>query len=134
MFYRIIDFFEFVGGTAVDLGKVGVAAVEEVVDRVVENPVKAAAVIGAGVATGGVGYLYAPTVGAWVSAAGFGVGGGTLTGAAASKAGLAFLGGGSLASGGAGVAGGTAVVTGTGSAVGVTASSLVPVSARKGPK
>ncbi|MNY17433.1 hypothetical protein D3C86_1507520 [compost metagenome] len=63
-------------------------------------------------------FACAPAIGAAVSAAGFGVAGGTLSGAAASSAGLAALGGGSIASGGLGMAGGTAVVTGVGGATG----------------
>lgn len=79
---------------------------------------KIAAITAAGAATGGLAYVYAPAIGAFASGLGLGVGGGTLSGAAASSAGLAALGGGSLASGGLGMAGGTAVVTGVGGAAG----------------
>ena len=65
-----------------------------------------------------VAYIAAPVIGAAASTVGIGVGGGILSGAAASSAGLAAIGGGSLASGGLGMAGGTAVVTGTAAMVG----------------
>ncbi|PHI28282.1 hypothetical protein [Budvicia aquatica] len=81
---------------------------------VIENPGKAMMMGIAALATGGAALSVAPTIGAAASAAGLGVGGGTLSGAAASSAGLAALGGGSLAAGGAGMVGGTAVITVTG--------------------
>ncbi len=93
-----------------------------VVDVALENPGKAALLIGATVATGGTALVCAPTIGAMASAAGLGVAGGTLSGAAASSAGLAVLGGGSLASGGLGMAGGTAVVTIVGGSAGAAVS------------
>lgn len=81
--------------------------------------------IGAGVLTSG---LAAPAIGAAVGTSMFG-----LYGAAATSAGLAALGGGSLAAGGLGMAGGTAVISaaggllglgfGAGAATGVQASS-----------
>ena len=95
--------------------------VEEAIDVVCENP-KTSAAIAVGIVTGGVGAAILPAIGAAVSGLGFGVAGGTLSGAAASSAGLAALGGGSLASGGLGMAGGAAVATaastGAGAAVG----------------
>ncbi|MCP5513506.1 MAG: hypothetical protein H7A24_16580 [Leptospiraceae bacterium] len=63
------------------------------------------------------GILAAPLVGATASIAGLGVAGGTLSGAAATSAGLAALGGGSIATGGLGMVGGTAVVAGTSSLI-----------------
>jgi hypothetical protein len=57
-------------------------------------------------------------MGAALSAAGLGAAGGTLFGAAASNAGLAALGGGSLASGGLGMAGGTTIIGATGGLAG----------------
>lgn len=77
----------------------------------------------AGIVTGGAAFLAAPVIGAAVSAVGFGVAGGTLSGAAATSAGLAALGGGSIAAGGLGMLGGTIVITGFSAAFasGVTA-------------
>lgn len=80
--------------------------------------VKIGVATGAAVVVGAGGFVAAPVIGGLVSALGFGVAGGTLSGAAASSAGLAALGGGSLATGGLGVAGGTAVVTGAAATVG----------------
>ncbi len=71
-----------------------------------------------GVATGGAGFYLAPAIGAAASAVGIGVGGGALSGAAATSAGLAAIGGGSVAAGGFGVAGGTAIITGLSAAFG----------------
>lgn len=73
----------------------------------------------------------APLVGAVVSVAGLGVAGGTLSGAAASSAGLAALGGGAIASGGLGVAGGTVVVSAVGGAVGTLATARTIVGIHK---
>lgn len=68
------------------------------------------------------GVVAAPMAGAALSAAGIGAAGGTLTGAAASSAGLAALGGGSVAAGGMGMAGGTAVVSAAAGALGTAGS------------
>ena len=70
--------------------------------------------------------MAAPAIGAVISAAGFGLLGGFLSGAAASSAGLAALGGGAVVAGGFGVAGGTAIVA-TVSAV-ATSSALAAAS------
>ena len=116
----VADTLGSVVGVVVDAG-------EAVVDFVVENPGKTAAVVIGTVATGGLALAAAPAIGAVVSAAGFGVAGGTLSGAAASSAGLAAIGGGSLAAGGAGVAGGTMIVTATGGALGAGISTAAAV-------
>jgi hypothetical protein len=63
-------------------------------------------------ATGGVGFMAAPFVGAALGA------GAGLSGAAATSSGLAMLGGGALAAGGSGVAGGVLLVTATGAVTG----------------
>ncbi|WP_157836436.1 hypothetical protein ACQR5W_08385 [Xanthomonas sacchari] len=111
-----------VKSSAPEIKSKGGALIEECIDIVKENPGKTALIVGttaaSAVATGGVAFAAAPKIGAFVSSIGFGVGGGTLSGAAASSAGLAALGGGSLAAGGAGMAGGTAVVTVVGAATG----------------
>ncbi len=96
-----------------------------VVDTVVENPIKSAAIVAGTVVTGGIAWTAAPFLGAVASGAGLGVAGGSLSGAAASSAGLAALGGGSLATGGLGMAGGTAVVTGVGAATGAAVTTAV---------
>lgn len=130
-----MSFWDSVADTLGSVVDVAVNAGESVVDFVVENPGKTAAVVIGTVATGGLALAAAPAIGAAVSAAGFGVAGGTLSGAAASSAGLAALGGGSLAAGGAGVAGGTAVVTAAGGAVGAsvtTAAAVVTDKLQKG--
>ena len=54
---------------------------------------------------------------------------GTLSGAAASNATLAFFGGGSLASGGLGMAGGTAIITGGGALIGLVSSGTASAAA-----
>ena len=130
-----MSFWDSVADTLGSVVDVAVNAGESVVDFVVENPGKTAAVVIGTVATGGLALAAAPAIGAAVSAAGFGVAGGTLSGAAASSAGLAALGGGSLAVGGAGVAGDTAVVTAAGGAVGAsvtTAAAVVTDKLQKG--
>lgn len=66
----------------------------------------------------GVAVAAAPAIGAFASGMGIGAAGGSLFGAAATNAGLAGLGGGSLASGGLGMAGGTAAIGGTGALAG----------------
>ncbi len=98
-------------------------AIDSAVDVITENPFKTLAVVATTVATGGVALAIAPAIGAAVSTVGFGVAGGTLSGAAASSAGLAALGGGSLVAGGTGMAGGTAIVTVMGAGTGAITSS-----------
>ena len=80
----------------------------------------------AGTTIGAVGGIFAaPAAGAIVSGLGFGVAGGTLSGAAASSAGLAALGGGSLASGGMGMLGGTcAVASATGASAALSTAAI----------
>jgi hypothetical protein len=72
--------------------------------------VKVLTVIGGGAVATIAGVVAAPAVGAALSGLGLGVAGGTLSGAAASSSGLAWLGGGAVAANGLGIAGGTAVV------------------------
>jgi hypothetical protein len=120
VFMSFFDCVETGVNFAFDVAGVITEVAGEIVSIAKENP-KTTMVIGT-VALGALSFGSAPAIGALVSRIGFGVAGGTLKGAAASKAGLAFLGGGSIASGGAGVVGGTVVVTGTGSVVGGGAS------------
>lgn len=61
-------------------------------------------------------FVAAPAIGGAIGASG--ILGSTLSGAAATSHGLAFLGGGALAAGGLGMAGGTAVIAATGGALG----------------
>jgi len=111
----------------------GMDTVSAITDFVAENPGKTAAIALGAVATGGLAFTAAPAIGAAVSAAGFGVAGGTISGAAASSAGLAAIGGGSLAAGGTGMAGGTAIVTAAGAiAGGGTTAAVASVANKRG--
>ena len=92
------------------------------VEAIETNPKTSVAVVVVTVVSGGTALAYAPAIGAAVSAAGFGVAGGTLSGCAASSAGLAAIGGGSLAVEGGGMLLGTQIVTAVGASIGATAS------------
>ena len=94
-------------------------AAARVVDFVVDNPVKSALIVATTVAGGTLAYRYAPQIGALISKAGFGVKGGKLGGAAAQKAGQAWMGGGSLESGGGGIARGKKVISAIGTVAGL---------------
>lgn len=116
----LLDFLEDVKDTVCD--KVG-----DGFDYVCENPVKCAAVLVAGVATGGAALTFAGPIAATAGAAGLlgsastGTAISTLTGAALTNASLAALGGGAVAAGGGGIVAGTAVVAGAGAVTGAAA-------------
>lgn len=120
-----MSFLDSFANTFFSIVDTGMDAVGAVTDFVTENPGKTAAIALGTVATGGLALTAAPAIGAAVSAAGFGVAGGTISGAAASSAGLAAIGGGSLAAGGAGMAGGTAIVTAAGAVSGGATTAVV---------
>jgi hypothetical protein len=104
---------------------------DDVVDFVSENPGKAALVVGATVATGGLATVAAPAIAAAAGSAGLlgaastGTAISTLSGAALTNASLAAIGGGAVAAGGGGVVAGTAIIGGTGAAAGAVVSAGV---------
>ena len=103
------------------------------VDYVCENPVKALAVVGLTVATGGLAAVAAPTIAAAAGSAGLlgaastGTAISSLSGVALANASLAAVGGGALATGGGGIALGTTVIAGAGAVTGAGVSAGVVV-------
>lgn len=99
-----------------------------VVNAALENPGKAALVVGATVATGGLAAVAAPSIAAVAGSAGLlgaastGTAISTLSGAALANASLAAVGGGALAAGGSGMAAGTSVIVGAGAVTGASVS------------
>jgi hypothetical protein len=102
--------------------------IDDVIDSIIENPVKSLFIVGATVATGGLALAYAPAIAATIGAtgilgtAGTGATISTLTGVFLESASLAALGGGTLASGGGGMAFGATVVASAGAATGLAVS------------
>lgn len=102
--------------------------IDKAVEFVQENPGKAACVVAATVATGGIVVASAGTIAAAAGSAGLlgtastGTAISTLSGAALESAALAKIGGGALAVGGSGMAGGTTVIGTVGTAAGGVAS------------
>jgi len=98
------------------------------IQAAIDNPGRAAAVVAATVATGGVALAYAGPLAAALGStgilgtAGTGAAIDTLTGIYLTNASLAALGGGTLAAGGAGMAGGTMVVAAAGATTGAVVS------------
>lgn len=100
-------------------------------DFVTENPIKATAVVGCTVLTGGAAFAFAPAIAATAGSAGIlgaastGIAISSLSGAALTNASLAAVGGGTLATGGGGIVAGVATVTKAGAVAGTVVSSSV---------
>ena len=104
--------------------------IDKCIDTVKDNPVKTLATVGM-VAAGAATFFYAPPIAVAIVAkcgtatASTGTLISSLSGAAATNASLAFMGGGAVSAGGFGMAGGTAAVTAIGTAVGGAAGGAI---------